>query len=633
MRRVASGFWTFFGTEYLLPATALRSQLAIAVLAIVAIALHLILSAFFASRLLAELPLYAALLFGGVPLVWELLKKMFRQEFGSDLLAGISIVTAILLQEYLAGTLVVLMLSGGEALEAYAVRSASSVLAALSKRMPNLAHQQVGQIINDIPLARIAIGDTLQVFPHEVCPIDGTVLVGHGVMDESYLTGEPYMMAKTPGSQVLSGAINGESALTIRADKLAVDSRYAQIMKVMERSEQQRPRIRRLGDQLGAIYTPLAVAVAVGAWIFSGEAIRFLAVLVVATPCPLLIAIPVAIIGSISLAAKRAIVIRDPAVLEKIDTCRTIIFDKTGTLTYGEPQLVEQLVASNRSSPQEVLALVATAERYSKHPLAVAIVRAGAAANAPHYTATEISEKPGQGLQAMVAGRTVRITSRQALVKAGHADAALLPPQAGGLECIVLLDGQYAATYRFRDAPRHEGASFIHHLQPLHGITRILLVSGDRESEVRYLAEQVGVREVFAEQSPEQKLLIVQRERELADTVFVGDGINDAPALMAATVGIAFGQNSDVTTEAAGAVILDSSLGKVDELLHISHRMRTIALQSAVGGMAISLVAMFIAAAGYLPPVAGAITQEIIDVAAVLNALRAAFPPKSLTDY
>ncbi len=182
----------------------------------------------------------------------------------------------------------------------------------------------------------------LLVLPHDICPIDGTVIEGHGVMDESYLTGEPYMMSKTPGSAVLSGSINGDSALTIRADKLAVDSRYAKIMQVMQSSQQHRPRIRRLGDQLGAFYTPLAVALGVAAWVVSGDPVRFLAVMVVATPCPLLIAIPVAIIGSISLAARRAIIVRDPAVLEQVDTCKTIIFDKTGTLTYGKPQLTEQ---------------------------------------------------------------------------------------------------------------------------------------------------------------------------------------------------------------------------------------------------------------------------------------------------
>ncbi len=610
-----------------------RKQLIIAILAIVAIAVHLLLwTQTSASPHVVNLPLYVALVLGGVPLVWELLLKVMRREFGSDLLAGISIVTAVILGEYLAGTLVVLMLSGGEALEAYAVRSASSVLEALAKRMPSIAHRKTDSQLEDVALDRIEIGDVLLVFPHEICPIDGTVLEGHGVMDESYLTGEPYMMSKTPGVTVLSGAINGESALTIRADRLAVDSRYAQIMRVMQGSQQHRPHIRRLGDQLGAVYTPIAVAIAVVAWVLSGEAVRFLAVLVVATPCPLLIAIPVAIIGAISLAARRAIVIRDPTVLEKIDGCRTFIFDKTGTLTYGQPQLIEQNCADG-FDPNEVLSLVASIERYSKHPLAEAVTAAAQEKGLATHQATEISEKPGQGLRGCAAGKTIRVTSRKAFGAENLDAASILPPQAGGLECVILIGDRYAATYRFRDTPRREGASFIQHLSPRHGVKRVMLLSGDRESEVRYLADLVGVGEVLAEKSPEEKLEIVRKETAAADTLFVGDGINDAPALMAATVGLAFGQNSDVTTEAAGAVVMDSSLEKVDELMHISRRMRKIALQSAVGGMALSVIAMIVAAFGYLPPVAGAVTQEVIDVFAVANALRVAIPPRSLKDF
>ena len=613
-------------------------QAIIAILALIAIASHLTLrlalhaTAPFYGIPAYELPLIIALALGGVPLVLELLLKLFRLQFGSDLLAGISIVTSVLLHEYLAGTLVVLMLSGGEALEAYAVRSASSVLQALAKRMPSVAHRKHNGNLSDVALAQVAIGDTLIVFPHETCPVDGTVVDGHSVMDESYLTGEPYMMSKTPGSEVLSGAINGEAALTIRAEKLVVDSRYAKIMQVMRESEQRRPQLRRLGDQLGAYYTPVAVAIALVAWAVSGEALRFLAVLVVATPCPLLIAIPVAIIGSISLSARRGIIIKDPVVLEKIDTCRTAIFDKTGTLTYGQPKLIEILPNAHYTA-NEVLRLVASLERYSKHPLASAILKAANEAGLALQEAGQISERPGEGLRGNIAGRSIQITNRNKLAAPHPEIMRLLPPIAGGLECVILIDAQYAATLRFRDEPRLDGALFINHLKPKHRFDRIMLVSGDRESEVRYLAEQIGIKEVYFSQIPEQKLELVRAETKRANTVFMGDGINDAPALTAATVGIAFGQHSDITAEAAGAVILDSSLQRVDEFLHISRRMRTIALQSAIGGMALSVVGMLFAMLGYLPPVAGAITQEIIDVFAVLNALRVAIPPKTLTDY
>ncbi len=610
-----------------------RKQALIAVLAIAAIGVHLILRfGLGVSESAANWPLWAALVLGGAPLVWDLLVNLVRFEFGSDLLAGISIVTSVVLGEYLAGVLVVLMLSGGGALEAYAVRSASSVLEALARRMPSAAHRKHGSTIEDVALADVAVGDEVLVFPHEVCPIDGTVLEGHGVMDESYLTGEPYMMSKTPGSAVLSGAINGGSALTIRAEKLAEDSRYAKIMRVMQSSQQQRPRIRRLGDQLGAWYTPLAIAIGIAAWLASGDAVRFLAVMVVATPCPLLIAIPVAVIGSISLAAKRAIVVRDPAVLETVDTCRTIIFDKTGTLTYGQPRLTEEIVRPGCDA-SEILSLVASLEQYSKHPLSGAIVEAGRKRGVAIHEASSVSEPPYQGLRGRVGEREVRLTSRKQFLTEQPVSTQLLPPPAGGLECIVLIDGRYVATYRFRDTPRREGVKFIDHLRPRHQIDRIMLVSGDRQSEVQYLADLVGIGEIEASKSPEEKLAIVQAEARRVGTIFVGDGINDAPALTAATVGIAFGQNSDVTTEAADAVIMDSSLRKVDEFLHISQRMRRIALECAVGGMAASVVGMLFAAAGFLPPVAGAIFQEVIDVLAVANALRVAIPPRSLTDF
>jgi heavy metal translocating P-type ATPase len=579
-----------------------------------------------------QLPLIATLLVGGVPLLLGLLAKVVRGEFGSDLLAGISIVTAAVLGEYLAGSLVVLMLSGGEALEGYALRSASSVLDALARRMPSQAHRKTDGGLADVPLDRVAVGDTLVVLPHETCPVDGTVLEGYGVMDESYLTGEPYQISKAPGSAVLSGSINGHAALAIRADRLAVDSRYAKIVQVMRTAELQRPRLRRLGDQLGAWYTPLAVSLAGLAWVVSGQPTRFLAVLVIATPCPLIIAIPVAIIGAISLAARRGIIIKDPAVLEKIATCRTAIFDKTGTLTYGQPRLVE-VVPGPGFTEQDVLALTASLEGYSKHPLSGAVVQAARAAEVATYDVASLSERPGEGLRGTVGGRTVQVTGRKQVLADRPEWADRLPPAMPGMECIILVDGAYAGTLRFRDQPRAEGAPFIHHLKPKHAFQQVLLVSGDRQAEVEYLAKQVGIQSVHAGQTPEQKLALVREETRRASTVFLGDGINDAPALTAATVGLAFGSNSDVTAEAAGAVILESSLQKVDELLHISRHLRTVALQSAVGGMVLSVVGMLFAAAGYLPPVAGAVLQEIIDVFAVLNALRVALPPRRLSDY
>jgi heavy metal translocating P-type ATPase len=613
------------------PAARAHRESLIAAIAVGGIAAHLVLRwAFDVSPLVRDVPLYLVLAAGGGPLVLSLATKALRREFGSDLLAGISIVTAILLGEYLAGALVVLMLSGGEALEQLAVGRASAVLQALASRMPAVAHRQSNGNVVDVQLDDIAAGEHVVVFPHEICPVDGIVVDGHGVMDESYLTGEPFMMMKAPGSEVFSGAINGENALTLRATRRAVDSRYARIMRVMEESEQRRPQLRRLGDQLGAWYTPLALAIGIGAWAWSGDAVRFLAVLVVATPCPLLIAIPVAIIGSISLAARHGIIIRDPAILERIDTCRTIILDKTGTLTYGEPALTERFVADGLDD-QGVLQLAASLERYSRHPLAEPILQAARREGLALLEAAEISEHPGEGLRGVVGGTRVRIIGRKQAVPLGFGH--LLPEQASGLECVVLVDEAYAAAYRFHDAPREDSRSFISHLGPRHQLERILLVSGDREQEVRYLADRVGITEVYGGCSPEQKVEITRAETARAPTLFIGDGINDAPALAAATVGIAFGNQSEITAEAAGAVVMDTSLQRVDQLFHISRRMRRVALQSAVGGMAVSVAGMAVAFAGYLPPVSGAVVQEVIDLVAVLNALRAGVAPGPLTDY
>jgi len=610
----------------------------IAALAVAAIVAHLVMryglrvTGHAGSLPYYHLPLVVALVVGGVPLVGGLVRDVLRRRFSSDLLAGIAIVTSVALGEYLAGTLVVLMLSGGEALEGYAVRNASSVLNALARRVPSIAHIKRDGTLADIPLENVDIGDVLVVLPHEIAPVDGTVVEGFGSMDESYLTGEPYVMSKAPGSNVLSGAINGEAALTIRAERRAVDSRYAKIMRVMRESEQRRPKLRRLGDQLGAVYTPVAVAIALAAWAATGDPVRFLSVLVVATPCPLLIAIPVAIIGSISLAARRGIVIKDPTVLEKIGTCRVAMFDKTGTLTYGQPRVTD-VVVTEGVDRRDVLALVASLERYSRHPLAAAVVNAAKAETLVLGDAQEVNERPGEGLRGIVNGRHIEVTSRKVVSMRAPDDVDRLPPPIGGMEAAVLIDGRYAAMIRFRDEPRDDGLPFVTHLGKKHDYERVMLISGDRESEVRYLAEKVGIREIHANQSPEQKLELVREETKRANTVFLGDGINDAPALTAATVGIAFGQQSDVTSEAAGAVILDSSLQRVDELIHIGRRMRTIALQSAVGGMVLSVVGMLFAAAGYLPPVAGAIAQEAIDVLAVVNALRVAIKPSVLTDY
>lgn len=601
-----------------------------AVVSLVAILLHLLFryvlhskSSFFFA------PLWTAIIAGGLPLLYELLRQIWKRQFGADFLAGLSIVTAILMGELLVATIIILMLSGGQTLEEYATRRASSVLNALARRMPNIAHRLDGNDTISIPASEIRIGDRLIVFPHEICPVDGTVESGAGTMDESFLTGEPFRIRKTSGSQVISGSLNEDAALTIIADKLAVDSRYARIMQVMQKAEENPPAIRRLADRLGGFYTPIAVAIAVAGWLLSGQSERFLAVLVIATPCPLLLAIPISIIGSISLAAKRGIVIKKPVVLEQVGNIRAMLFDKTGTLTHGEP-VVTEILSFSDASTEDVLRFSASLEQYSKHPLAGAILQAAREKHVLLQNVDSISEKPGEGLSGHVTGKSVLVTGRG---KLRPELTALLPPTSSGMECVIMVDDQLAGLIRFHDRPRKESKPFIGHLRPKHQIEELVILSGDRDIEVRHLAKIVGIRDVRASLSPEQKLQIVKEQTAKKPTLFLGDGINDAPAMLAATVGVAFGQSSDITAEAAGAVIMEASLGRVDELLHIGKRMRRIALESAVGGMVLSAFGMFLAAFGFLPPIAGAIGQELIDLLAVLNALRASLPGKELQDF
>ena len=384
----------------------------IAVVAAAGIAVHLVMR-FVPHAFAAEQnwPLYVVLACG-VALLWGLVRNILAGDFGSDLLAGLSITTSVFLGEYLAGSVVVLMLSGGGALEHYATRRASAVLNALSKRMPHIAHLRHEDGLTDVGLDRIAVGDCVTVFPNEVCPVDGTVVEGRGSMDESYLTGEPYQMSKVPGANVLSGAVNGEAAIVVRVENLPIDSRYSKIMKVMQEAERNRPQFRRVADRLGAWYTLVALGIAFAGWMIGRDPDRFLAVLVIATPCPLLIAIPIVIIGAISTAARHSIIIKNPAMLELIDSCRTIIFDKTGTLTYGRPAVTDVVCASGISR-SDALRFAASLERFSKHPLSAPILKAATAGGIGLAAVSEMAERPGEGSRGVVEGRRVAISGRK----------------------------------------------------------------------------------------------------------------------------------------------------------------------------------------------------------------------------
>jgi cation transport ATPase len=358
---------------------------------------------------------------------------------------------------------------------------------------------------------------------------------------------------------------------------------------------------------------------------------------VIATPCPVLLAIPVAVIGAISVAASRGILIKDPSILEKLSSCRILIVDKTGTLTYGRPH-VREVLTFNSWDRAHLLALTASLERYSKHPLAEAVRAAASDEHLALSHVSHVSEHPGRGLTGTIDGQTLTVTGRGKLAPDLR---EALPPIAPGLECVVVTQSSddasaqpaLAGVFRFEDEPRPDSRRFLRHVGTRHGIQRIVLLSGDRPQEVSAFAQSMGITEVHGGMSPEQKVEAVRQLNATAPTLYLGDGINDAPAMMSATVGVALGLNSDITAEAAGAVILQSSLKSVDELIHIGHRMRRIALQSAVGGMSFSLIGMIAAAFGYLAPMEGALAQEGIDLLSILNSLRMILPSGPLSDF
>ncbi|MGC2615315.1 MAG: heavy metal translocating P-type ATPase, partial [Terracidiphilus sp.] len=452
--------------------------------------------------------LLVSVIIASFPLCIELLIQLVRGNFGVDILAFLSIVSGVLLHQYWVAAIVILMLSGGKALEEYATRRASSVLRALARRMPQIAHRLgAGSIIADVSVEQIAVGEVLSVYPHELCPVDGVVLDGLGRMDESYLTGEPFLIEKAPGAFVLSGAVNGDSVLTIKATQVAKDSRYAKIVEVLHASEKNRPRIQRLGDRLGIWYTPLSLLVATLAWIVSGDPERFLAVLVIATPCPLLLAIPVAITGAISVAARRGIVVKDPSILEKIKSCATLIVDKTGTLTYGKPILTEVLCLGDWPR-RELVQLAASLEKYSKHPLGSAVLHAAEEEKIPLLNPQMIQEAPGRGMRGDIAGHVVMLTSRKKLPPA--VQKKRLDDLPTGMECVLLIDDKLAGLLRFRDQPRVESKPFLKHVKSHHGFSKVVLLSGDRPAEVQYFAEGMGISEVFGGKSPEEKLALVK---------------------------------------------------------------------------------------------------------------------------
>jgi len=561
---------------------------------------------------------------------YSMLRSLLSRHFGLDVLAVTAIVATLLVGEYWASLIIVLMLAGGEALEDYAENRARRELSALLDRVPQLAHRLSDDgAIEDVAVDDVAIGDRLLVRPAEIVPVDARLASAEGSFDESSLTGESMPVDKATGDEILSGSLNGSAAVDVTASALAADSQYQRIVQLVREASGSKAPLVRLADRYALPFTLLSLAIASIAWALSGDPVRFAEVLVVATPCPLLIAAPVAFMGGMSNAARHGVVVKNAGTLETLARARTVAFDKTGTLTRGHPEVVDVRPASGTGTAQldadELLRLVGSAERYSSHVLAAALVQAAQGRGLDLLESPDAREVATHGVTATLDGRRV-VVGKPAFVadELTEGVAPVTRPElpSGEAAVYVAVDGRFAGTVILRDQVRGEAEATVHALSEV-GIRKVLMVTGDVEATARPIASGLGIDEVHAECLPEDKVRIV-REAEPRPVVMVGDGVNDAPVLAVADVGIAMGaRGSTAAGESADAVILVDDVSRVVTAIDIGQRTVRIALQSIWLGIIISVGLMLVAAVGLLPAVAGALLQEVVDLVAILAALRA----------
>lgn len=566
-----------------------------------------------------------------VPSLWWVFAALRRRQAGVDLIATLALVGTLAVGEYLAGALIALMLATGRTLDAAAERRASHDLRALLERAPRNARRRTGDQVEQVPLDDVEVGDVLVVGPGEVVPVDGRVLLGRAVLDESALTGEAMLVEYGPDESVRSGTLNAGGAFDLAAGATAQQSTYAEIVRLAEQAATERAPMVRLAEHYAAWFLPLSLAIAGLAWLLTGSAPRAVAVLVVATPCPLLLAAPVAIVSGLSRASRLGVIMRDGAALEQLGRARTLVLDKTGTLTVGRPRVVE-VAADPEHTPAGILALAASVDQVSAHVLAQAIVREAQHRKIRVPPAENITEEPGRGASGEVDGRHVevgRIETEMAAMPSWAREVGNRALLDGATIVWVSVQGVPAGAVLLRDPLRRDAPHTLRYLRSA-GLTRLVMLTGDRPEPALEVGALLGLDEVRARQSPADKVAAVRAEAERAVTVMVGDGLNDAPALAAAHVGVAMGaRGSTAASEAADVVLTTDHVERVADAMAAAVRSRRIAVQSAAGGMGLSLVAMLFAAFGYLPAAPGALLQEAIDVAVILNALRALLPGRS----
>ena len=562
-----------------------------------------------------------------LPLAFTVVRELARGRTGVDLIAVLAMAGALAVGEQLAGAVVAVMLAGGQVLERHATGRARRELTHLLSRAPRVAHRRDGDRLVEMPLAAVAQGDLLVVRAGEVLPVDGLVDGGAAVLDESALTGEALPVERGAGERVRSGTLNAGAAFELRATATAEASTYAGIVRLVEQAASEKAPLVRLADRYAIWFLPFTLAVAALAWTVSHDATRAIAVLVVATPCPLILAAPIAIVAGISRAARSGVIVKAGGALETLARGEVLLLDKTGTITAGTPRLAE-VVPFAAIAPDEALRLAASLDLVSPHPLAEALVGAAHERGLSLAFPRDTREQPGDGIEGAVEGHRVRVGKGE-WVMAG----AALPPAAAELRArsrrtgssapFVAVDGNLTAAFLLEDSIRGDAPATLRALRA-DGFREIVLLTGDQAAVAADVGKAVGVDRVLAEQSPAAKVAAVREASLRGVAVMVGDGINDAPALAAAEVGVAMGaRGASASSEAADIVIVPDRLGLLLDAHAVARRCRRIAVQSIVAGMLLSGAGMILAAAGWLPPVAGAIAQEGIDLLVILNALRA----------
>jgi heavy metal translocating P-type ATPase len=558
-------------------------------------------------------------------LVGEILMKLRRGDVGLDIVAAVSMSAALAFGEHLAAIVVALMYAGGQYLEDFAERRARRDMTAVLARAPRSAMRHADGGLEEVGLDAIAVGDRLLVRQGDVAPVDGAVADGLAVLDQSALTGESIPVQRRSGEAVLSGSVNVGAPFDLRATRLAAESTYAGIVRLVEAAQHSKAPISRLADRFALGFLAVTLALAGGAWLFTGDPIRAVAVLVIATPCPLILAVPVAIVSGLSRAAKRGILIKSGAALETMAQVRSIVIDKTGTLTSGHARLVA--IDACAGLPQdEILRLAASLDQASKHVVAQTLVAEARSRGLPLAVPTGVVETPGEGIEGIVderdviVGGTRFVTAKLPGAPTPRSGESRKP---GVLAVTVAVGRRMAGTLLLADELRSGVQALLTGLKR-HGVERIVLATGDRRDVAESITAGLPIDSVQPELTPDRKVLVVLSERKHGPVMMIGDGVNDAPALAAADVGLAMGAGgAAAAAEVADVILVTDQLDRVLPAIEIARRSRRLALESVYAGMGLSIAGMVAAALGHITPVEGALLQEVIDVAVILNALRA----------